>query len=205
METIKLHIDYKCCSKCKINKVISEFSKDRSRKDGIRVTCKQCDSLRLKIYNNKNKDRNIERRKIYTINNKEKISLRAKSYQIANKEKITELRRKNKDKLKEYNKIYSQTQARKISSKNYKYKRRSITKQGDATTQQILKLQKNAKVCYWCKCSLKNVKVHIDHYVPLSKGGEHTLSNLVVSCQSCNLTKSAKDPIQFANSIGALF
>jgi len=83
-------------------------------------------------------------------------------------------------------------------------RRRSLTKQGDVTNIQLLELQQNAKVCYWCKCLLKNVKVHIDHYVPLSKGGLHTLSNLVVSCSKCNLSKEAKLPNDFANSIGRL-
>ena len=40
--------------------------------------------------------------------------------------------------------------------------------------------------------------------MPLSKGGEHTLTNLVVSCPTCNLQKNAKDPIEFANKLGRL-
>jgi 5-methylcytosine-specific restriction endonuclease McrA len=52
------------------------------------------------------------------------------------------------------------------------------------------------KVCYWCgkKCARNH---EVDHYVPLSRGGEHELSNLVIACKSCNRRKSAKDPEQF--------
>ena len=78
------------------------------------------------------------------------------------------------------------------------------TKQGDVTSNQLLKLQQNAKVCYWCGINLKGKATHIDHYIPISKGGEHTLSNLVASCDKCNLIKHAKDPFVFANSIGKL-
>ena len=45
---------------------------------------------------------------------------------------------------------------------------------------------------------------HIDHIMPLSKGGRHTISNLVVSCPTCNLQKNAKDPYQFAQERGRL-
>ena len=60
------------------------------------------------------------------------------------------------------------------------------------------------KLCPQCNTNLKNKKIHLDHYIPLSKGGEHTLSNLVISCPHCNLSKNAKDPYIFANSIGRL-
>lgn len=59
--------------------------------------------------------------------------------------------------------------------------------------------------CYWCGELLKNKKVHIDHYVPLSKGGRHIIENLVVSCPKCNLSKGAKDPYHYANIKGKLF
>ncbi|WP_081161523.1 HNH endonuclease [Ensifer aridi] len=36
--------------------------------------------------------------------------------------------------------------------------------------------------------------VHIDHIIPLSRGGTNHLSNLTVSCSSCNLEKAALTP-----------
>ena len=46
--------------------------------------------------------------------------------------------------------------------------------------------------CYWCLSSFKSSRIHIDHINSLSKGGEHSLANLCVSCPKCNLTKQAK-------------
>lgn len=51
--------------------------------------------------------------------------------------------------------------------------------------------------CYWCGRDLRAVprhKIHIDHFYPDSKGGATDEFNLVVSCESCNLSKSSREP-----------
>jgi 5-methylcytosine-specific restriction endonuclease McrA len=59
------------------------------------------------------------------------------------------------------------------------------------------------KVCHWCgvRCARN---YHVDHIIPLAKGGAHELTNLCIACPSCNLSKAAKDPIEFAQSLGML-
>ena len=130
--------------------------------------------------------------KEYRSLNKEKISNHAKEYQSLNKGKITN-----------YAKEYRKTDKGRASSTNSNHKRRTLLKKGDVTTNEIIELRKSKK-CYWCNRSLNKAKVHVDHYIPLSKGGEHTLDNLVVSCSKCNLVKNAKDPLEFANEVGRL-
>lgn len=51
-------------------------------------------------------------------------------------------------------------------------------------------LEKNDYKCVFCKRGPPEVKLHIDHIIPVSKGGTNDLSNLQVTCASCNLTKS---------------
>lgn len=82
--------------------------------------------------------------------------------------------------------------------------RRAGEKAGDAPAV-ILAWEKSAKkVCYWCNTKCAD-EYHIDHYQPLSRGGEHRISNLVIACPTCNLRKNAKDPLEFAASVGRLF
>lgn len=57
--------------------------------------------------------------------------------------------------------------------------------------------------CAVCKVDIRK-KYHVDHVVPLAKGGEHSPSNLQLLCPSCNCRKSAKDPIAFMQERGFL-
>lgn len=102
-------------------------------------------------------------------------------------------------------KVHRTPEEIRIRKKLQKHKRRTLTKNGDVTVQQLKELYSTAKNCYWCNTKLNKNNTHLDHLMPLSKGGEHTLTNLVVSCPTCNLQKNAKDPIEFANKLGRLF
>lgn len=57
--------------------------------------------------------------------------------------------------------------------------------------------------CYWCGCDLPHwLKSRtIDHLVPLSRGGDHTIKNCVVACESCNKFKGDKTAIEFREFI----
>lgn len=52
-------------------------------------------------------------------------------------------------------------------------------------------IKKNGMKCFYCDKILgENDLMHIDHIVPIKKGGTSHLFNLVVSCPECNLKKS---------------
>ena len=57
--------------------------------------------------------------------------------------------------------------------------------------------------CAVCRCSIK-FKYHVDHITPIAKGGEHAPLNIQLLCPTCNMRKSAKDPIAFMQSKGFL-
>ena len=46
--------------------------------------------------------------------------------------------------------------------------------------------------CFYCKDPLGG-DFHIDHKIPIAKGGTHNLDNMVLACMPCNQEKHAKD------------
>lgn len=58
-------------------------------------------------------------------------------------------------------------------------------------------------LCPVCKKKLGE-KYHLDHIVPLARGGKHEPKNVQLLCPPCNLSKSAKDPIDFMQERGFL-
>ncbi len=50
--------------------------------------------------------------------------------------------------------------------------------------------------CAYCQNLLGN-GYHVDHIIPLSRGGRHVVDNIQLLCKTCNLRKSAKDPKVF--------
>lgn len=83
--------------------------------------------------------------------------------------------------------------------------RRRASKEGQRIEygfyKKLVVLQKNK--CTICRSNLGN-KYHVDHIYPLAKGGAHDKYNIQLLCQSCNVRKWAKDPIDFMNSRGFL-
>ena len=42
----------------------------------------------------------------------------------------------------------------------------------------------------------KEIPLHVDHKIPVSKGGSNNFGNLITSCRTCNIKKSNKIPQQ---------
>ena len=89
------------------------------------------------------------------------------------------------------------------NSRNYRAKKRGNG--GTHTKEDVKKLkvlQKNN--CTWCLQPLGDKKPHVDHNVPLSKGGSNDVKNLQLLHGKCNLKKHATHPTDFGLKHGLL-
>jgi len=57
--------------------------------------------------------------------------------------------------------------------------------------------------CAVCAVGIKD-NYHLDHITPLARGGKHEPRNLQLLCPTCNVRKSAKDPIAYMRELGRL-
>lgn len=202
METTKI------CIMCNTQKEINQFNKNKTKKDGLSSECKECIKIYKKEYRLKNAEKIKVGRKKYYEANKEKVLRDNSKWKQENREHHNKTSReyhiKNREKILEYNR----SPKRKLSQRLSTHKRRAIIKEGSIKTEDLQLLIENSKTCYWCNTKINKKEkagYHLDHYIPLSKGGTHTLENIVISCPSCNKQKHAKDPYQFAQERGRLF
>lgn len=64
-------------------------------------------------------------------------------------------------------------------------------------------LKRQRRKCPSCQKSIAKA-FEVDHIHPLSRGGANDISNPQLLCRHCNRTKSAKDPIAWAQENGRL-
>lgn len=95
-------------------------------------------------------------------------------------------RKKNPDKVREF----AQTRRGKF-----------VTRLPYGCVPRLRALQKNR--CAICRIKLDD-SYHLDHIMPLARGGEHHPDNLQLLCGTCNVRKSAKDPIKYMQERGML-
>lgn len=131
---------------------------------------------RVKKYHEKAKDKIAARSKIYREENREKISQQAKEWKLKNKDKMAEYKRKNKHKWVEYG------QLRKAKIRQLPH---TLT---NKQWEQIKQYFDNK--CSYCG---KELPLAQEHFIPLSKGGEYTVNNIICSCISCNSSKKDKN------------
>lgn len=191
----------KCKNKdCTVPVNEQRFHKKASAKDGLATVCKICKAEKDRIYREQNKNYIQQNKKEYRIKNIEKVKAANKEYYESNKEVIAEKTKKyredNKDSIKAKKSAYYKTEAGKLVSKNAKNTRRALkssTSDNTVTKDYLTTLfAVQANKCFYCSTELTLTEpgsVHLEHYIPLSKGGIHSCGNVVWSCSSCNLLK----------------
>src|SRR6266487_1797937 len=87
--------------------------------------------------------------------------------------------------------IYRQTHFEWVRANNHRrraYERNNGGTHVSADIQQQYKNQRGK--CYYCKKKVGKT-YHVDHVIPLSKGGSNGPENIVIACPRCNLRKNA--------------
>lgn len=68
----------------------------------------------------------------------------------------------------------------------YRERRRQAKKKGGPRVNRAEIIERDKGRCWICKKYVAKSLIHLDHVIPLSKGGAHHPSNVKVACKSCN-------------------
>lgn len=191
-----------------ISKIDSNFnfftdllSRVQQNKQNYELYCKEYNKLSSKINAEKIKGLKIKLKTFVNIENKlcKKMKLAPQlSISIQIKAGYTSPKGRNsysKDRTFQYIEIvnaYYEYLKLKKQKQEYSYKVKiERAKMNDSLRYDILK--RDGFRCQLCGASAKEgVKLHIDHIVPVSKGGKTVASNLRTLCYRCNMGKSDK-------------
>ena len=201
----------KTCSKCNIEKELTEFGKQTHGKFGVRRICKICLKQYNKAWNKENTDKCRRYSREYGAKNKEGVNKKSsiwreknkeykkqkdKEYYLNNKNKII-LKIKNwKNNNKEHTKKYMQNYLMLNKSKLY-LKAKNYTQQKKDNNFIQTEFQKFVAQEMYDLAQIRKKQTgfdwHVDHIEPLSKGGKHAINNLQVVPALWNLSKGNRN------------
>lgn len=134
MHTKYMEILLKVCNKCFLEKSIDHFGKQKTGKNGVRSSCKECHNNYNKTWRTENKERCLLLQKKWCRKNPDKVKARSLRWQNKNKDYLAKkhkiYREKNKEKIKEYRNAYRKQNYTKCLKwcKDYKLKNKENVK-----------------------------------------------------------------------------
>jgi 5-methylcytosine-specific restriction endonuclease McrA len=159
-------------------------------------------------YRKAHPDRAKESARKYVESHREKVREFKAAWRKANREKHNAIQKsycdRNREKIRAVVREYDRTHPevrRFINANRRARKRQAVGTHNRDDVAQIRTLQRDR--CAYCKERL-NGKGHVDHVIALANGGSNWPSNLQLTCTPCNLSKGAKDAIEFAQGPGLL-
>lgn len=196
------------CNKCGQVKCHRAFSKDAKGKFGLSPWCKEC----VKSYQQANLDRINEQRRENRREKADHYNAYLREFHRGNPEpkkaRDRKYRQEHAEEIKAYIRDYKRTneqyrvhnseynrQYRKLNpeknAQHFNNRRARIQQAGGSfTSREWKKLCKRYNyTCLCCGRREPEIKLTVDHVVPLSAGGTNSIENIQPLCQSCNSSK----------------
>lgn len=140
------------------------------------------DPKKLKMYKEKYRNENLEKLRAYEKKRREQQP-----------EKVEASKKKWRDEHPEQCRVHVQNRHARKKHNGGTLSRGIVRK--------LMDLQKGKCAC--CRIRITE-NYHIDHIMPLAKGGKHADNNAQLLCPPCNQSKNSKDPVDFMQSRGFL-
>ncbi len=205
----------KRCSKCgNVYPATAEFfSSDKQKKDGLHSHCKKCVQIYHKVYYSRPDRQEHVRIYLSRPENKEHKRLYDQVYysrpEVQSRARNSHYGPKYRERKRSYDYIYRRRPEYREQRRSYDltYLSRKQAVLGNHTPEQIQEqLHRQKRKCYYCHDRLKKIKgnyiYHVDHTFPLSRVAgtdipANDIAYLVITCPTCNKSKSDKFPWEF--------
>jgi 5-methylcytosine-specific restriction endonuclease McrA len=179
----------KTCKDCQVEKPLSDYHKNKNTKDGVTIVCKPCATERSRKWQSANRDRvNEVGRKNYAKNLERSRANRRK--------RVRRWYARNPEVARAATKRWNleHPEAKRISEA-----KRRVIKLGNGVFT-ILPKELNKLLSSKCNNCGTSEEITLDHIIPISRGGRHSIGNLQPLCQSCNSSKNAKTIMEWRSN-----
>ncbi len=162
-------------------------------------------AVKAAIRYRKNKKQKQEYDRAYRAIHREKLNARAAAYRAAHPKCSAKSKARyaanNMKLLIAKTSAYRKTPKGRAVHLNSNHRRRAkkMACETRASASELKQFIEDATHCFYCKRT--NLKLVVEHFVSLKKGGLHSMDNIVASCISCNSRKHTKDPHDFIREI----
>lgn len=187
----------KACNKCKQVKETTQFKKDKRLKSGYTQPCLDCYNQYASDYREENREQVNESLRSHYANNRLKRIANSQNWAINNPERraAIELR------YRQGHRKETQQRSNDWGMRNPERKRlHKLTRRARVYENGIYLVKGKeldrlyASVCFYCGST---DKIEADHVIPVSRGGRHSIGNLIPACRSCNATKGNRFIIEW--------
>jgi 5-methylcytosine-specific restriction endonuclease McrA len=175
------------CSTCRTP--LCEGNKDRR--------CPGCNRNHARSWGSSHPEVGRERSKAWRLENPAKVKENHRRWDRENpdqaRNRVSMWQAANPVRVRASRRKWSKSNLESVREKN---RRRRATMKGcvvSATDIQKV-IERSAGLCALCRTFVPEGLRHIDHIIPLDKGGPHSQENLQLTCYRCNASKGAKMP-----------
>jgi 5-methylcytosine-specific restriction endonuclease McrA len=121
---------------------------------------------------------------------KAQLAAHFEEWRARNPERFAELQRES------YRRNYEKNYPRYLTNARNRRARKKLA-DGSHTSKEVRQMVRDqGGVCAYCESSLSG-SYHVDHMIPLSRGGRNDWTNLAIVCRNCNLSKGSMTVEEF--------
>lgn len=181
------------------------FGSAPTKRSGRHSWCKACLSAGYKEYKARSGERVRESQRRYKKDNREKINATAKGWRERNPEKATAIQQRRRERHPER---IAASKRRSVEKKPDLYReisriaeqrrrqRKADAQGGGVTKEQWLRqAEPYGNRCAYC--DMVTTTLVMEHMVPLARGGDHDICNVIPACRRCNSRKHTMTALEF--------
>lgn len=191
----------KACSQCREVKSLDDFPKEPRGKGGRRANCKACQSIRNREQYEAHRAKRLAYRKAQHAANREKENSRMRAYDAANRQaKLARLkahREANREEAARRTRSWRKANPDRCRLYQQRKRARKMAIPYEDVDPGRIYLRDEG-ICGICGGKTDPADWHLDHIIPLARGGHHLYANVQVAHPFCNMSKGAREEVQVA-------